>query len=107
VGWAEVVDDRPSLEVMLWGSRNSGKTILVAVCLLSLAECHGRAGFPLPVKAMWLHSSLVDAAMKTRASLEEPGIWGGSGNCSPIATWPWPGSAAVSISIAISSGCTT
>jgi hypothetical protein len=75
--WAEVVEDGPSSEVMLWGSRNSGKTIVAAMALLSLAECHGRAGYPLPLKVLWLHSSLVDAAMKTGASLEEPAIWAG------------------------------
>jgi hypothetical protein len=75
--WSEVVDDGPATEVLLWGSRNSGKTIDAAIALLSLAECHVRAGLPLPLKVLWLHSSLVDAAMKTGASLEEPAIWAG------------------------------
>lgn len=72
-----VVVDSDALEAMLWGSRNSGKTIDAAIALLSLAECHVRAGYLLPLKALWLHSSLVDAAMKTGASLEEPAIWAG------------------------------
>ena len=75
--WVEVVDDGPSLEIMQWGSRNSGKTIVEGVEWLSLAECHARAGFPLPLKGMWLHASLVDGAMKTGASLEEPQVWHG------------------------------
>jgi hypothetical protein len=74
--WAEVVDGE-AREVLLWGSRNSGKSINEAVCLLSLAELHDRANFPLPLKALWLHASLVDAAMKTAASLEEPQVWQG------------------------------
>jgi len=74
-GWAEVVDGQAN-EVLLWGSRNSGKSVVEAVCLVSLAELHHRAGFPLPLKALWLHASLVDAAMKTAATLEEP-IWRG------------------------------
>jgi hypothetical protein len=74
-GWAEVVDGQAN-EVLLWGSRNSGKFVVEAVCLVSLAELHHRAGFPLPLKALWLHASLVDAAMKTAATLEEP-IWRG------------------------------
>lgn len=76
VAYMEVVDGEAH-EVLLWGSRNSGKTIDVAVALLGLAELHIRAGHALPLKALWLHSSLVDAAMKTGASLEEPGVWGG------------------------------
>jgi hypothetical protein len=66
-----------ALEVLLWGSRTSGKTIDAAIALLSLSECHVRAGFPLPLKALWLHASLVDAAMKSAASLEEPAVWSG------------------------------
>jgi len=74
--WADVVDGQ-ALEVMQWGSRNSGKTIVEGVELLSLAELHQRAGYPLPLKGLWLHASLVDAAMKTAASLEEPLVWQG------------------------------
>ena len=74
--WVEVVDG-DSLECVQWGSRNSGKTIVEGVELLSLAECHVRAGYPLPLRAMWLHASLIDAAMKTGASLEEPQVFQG------------------------------
>jgi hypothetical protein len=61
-------------EVLVWGSRESGKTQVAAGALLALAELHGRAGYPLPLRALWLHSSLVDASAKTARSLEEP-MW--------------------------------
>jgi hypothetical protein len=68
--------DGPADEVLLWGSRNSGKTQAAAGALLALAELHERAGFGLPLRALWLHGSLVDAAQKSARSLEEP-MWAG------------------------------
>jgi hypothetical protein len=73
--FAEIVGGA-STECMCWGSRNSGKTQLAAGALLALAELHARAGFPLPLRSLWLHSSLVDASAKTARSLEEPMWWG-------------------------------
>jgi len=67
-----------SAEVLCWGSRNSGKTQLAAGALLALAELHVRRDYALPLRALWLHASLVDASAKTARSLEEPlwlGLW--------------------------------
>lgn len=66
----------PAQEVLVWGSRASGKTMLTAGALLALAELHLRAGYPGPLRALWLHASLVDASAKTARSLEEP-LWAG------------------------------
>lgn len=66
----------PAQEVLVWGSRASGKTMLAAGALLALAELHLRAGYPGPLRALWLHASLVDASAKTARSLEEP-LWAG------------------------------
>ena len=74
--YVDVVDGE-ALELLLWGSRNSGKTIAAAIALLGLSEAHIREGYPAPLRVLWLHASLVDAAMKTGASLEEPHVWGG------------------------------
>src|SRR4030095_16278434 len=46
------------------------------VAVPARAGRHARAGYELPLKALWLHASLVDASLKTGASLEEP-MWGG------------------------------
>lgn len=74
--FAEVVGGA-SDEVLIWGSRASGKTVLAAGALLALAELSARAAYPLPLRVLWLHSSLVDASAKTARSLEEPRLWAG------------------------------
>jgi hypothetical protein len=74
---AEIVDGTGE-EVLVWGSRASGKTQLAAGAFLALAELHLRAGFPGPLRVLSVHASLVDASAKTGRSLEEPmhgGIW--------------------------------
>ncbi len=63
-------------EVLIDGERNTGKTQLSGGILPGLAELHARAGFPLPLRALWLHSSLVNARAKTIPSLEQA-HWGG------------------------------
>ena len=63
-------------EICAWGGRGSGKTQMAAGALAVLGEQHRRRGYPGPLRALWLHSSLRDAAMKTARSLEEP-LWGG------------------------------
>ena len=75
-GFVQIVEDHGVDEVLLWGERQTGKTIIAAMTLPALAELHARAGYDLPLKALWLHGSLVDASLKTGASLEEP-LWGG------------------------------
>lgn len=72
---AEILDG-PGDEVLVWGSRASGKTQLAAGAVLALAELHLRAGFPGPLRVLSVHASLVDASAKTGRSLEEP-MWGG------------------------------
>ncbi len=72
---AEVVAG-DSREILADGPRGSGKTQAVPGALAILAERHARAGFPLPLLAMWLHDSLTNAAVKTGRSLEQP-LWGG------------------------------
>jgi hypothetical protein len=81
-GYAAIMDG-PALadplaivEVLTWGSRGSGKTVVVAGSTLGLAEAHARGGYPLPLRGMYLHGSLIDASKKTGVSLEEP-FWGG------------------------------
>ncbi len=74
---AEVVAGE-SKEVLVDGPRESGKTQLVPGALAILSELHVRAGFPLPLRALWLHDSLKNAAVKTGRSLELPmwqGLW--------------------------------
>jgi hypothetical protein len=55
-GAAEILDG-PGHEVMLWGSRNSGKTQGEGGVALGLAELHLRAKFAGPLRVLWLHSS--------------------------------------------------
>jgi len=62
--------------LLVWGERNSGKTQLEAGGLAGMAELHARAGYPLPLIALWLHSSLTNAKHKTIPSLQQP-HWGG------------------------------
>ncbi len=65
-------------EVLVDGPRESGKTQLVPGALAILAELHVRAGFALPLRALWLHDSLTNAGVKTGRSLELPmwqGLW--------------------------------
>ncbi len=72
---AEVVAGSSS-EVLGDGPRGTGKTQAVPAALAALAELHARAGHPLPLRALWLHDSLTNAAIKTGRSLELP-LWGG------------------------------
>lgn len=57
-------------EVLLHGPRGTGKTQAVPAAFAILAEHHARAGYPLPLHALWLHSAIVNADAKTRPSLE-------------------------------------
>ncbi len=66
----------PSTEVLVDGPRGSGKTQAVPGALALLAERHVRAGFPLPLRTLWLHDSLTNADIKTGQSLEQT-MWGG------------------------------
>ncbi|MHB8510225.1 MAG: hypothetical protein ACYDGR_16540 [Candidatus Dormibacteria bacterium] len=72
---AEVVDGS-AREVLADGPRGSGKTQATPAALAILAELHARAGFPLPLRVLWLHDSLTNAALKTGQSLEQA-LWGG------------------------------
>jgi hypothetical protein len=72
---AEIVAS-DSTEVLGDGPRGSGKTQAVPAALAILAELHARAGLPLPLRVLWLHDSMVNAAIKTGRSLEQP-MWGG------------------------------
>jgi hypothetical protein len=63
-------------EVMADGPRASGKTQMVPGAQAVLAELHARAGYPLPLRCLWLHDALVNATVKTARSLEAP-MWGG------------------------------
>ena len=63
-------------EVLVDGERASGKTQLEGMALAALAELHHRAGYPLPLKALWLHSTLKIARSKTVDSLSQA-HWGG------------------------------
>lgn len=72
---AEVVGGE-AREVLADGPRGSGKTQASPAALAILAELHARAGFPLPLKVLWLHDSLTNAAVKTGASLTQP-LWSG------------------------------
>lgn len=66
----------PSREVLADGPRGSGKTQASPAALAILAELHARAGYPLPLRVLWLHDSLTNAAIKTGQSLEQA-LWGG------------------------------
>jgi hypothetical protein len=70
---AEIVAGQ-SAEVLLDGPRGSGKTASVPAALAILAELDARAGFALPLRALWLHDTLTNAAVKTGRSLEAP-MW--------------------------------
>lgn len=72
---AEVVAGS-SREVLTDGPRGSGKTQCTPAALAILAELHARAGFSLPLRVLWLHDSLTNAALKTGASLEQA-LWSG------------------------------
>ena len=63
-------------EVLGDGPRGSGKTHAVPGALAGLAELRARAGEPGPLRVLWLHDSLVNAAVKTGRSLEQV-HWGG------------------------------
>src|SRR4030095_4365856 len=63
-------------EGLVAGERGTGKTFGTSLTLVRLAEAHHRAGFPLPLVALWVHDSLASASAKTVPSLEEP-TWGG------------------------------
>jgi hypothetical protein len=72
---AEVVAGN-SREVLADGPRGSGKTQASPAALAILAELHARAGYPLPLRVLWPHDSLTNAAVKTGPSLQQP-LWGG------------------------------
>jgi len=72
---AEVVGGT-AREVLADGPRGSGKTQASPAALAILAELHARAGFPLPLRVLWLHDSLTNAAVKTGASLLQQ-LWSG------------------------------
>jgi hypothetical protein len=63
-------------EVLYDGPRQTGKTQLEIGVAIAEAEWYARAGFSLPLLALWLHSSLISATTKTVPSLLEP-MWGG------------------------------
>ncbi|MEE8537737.1 MAG: hypothetical protein V3S71_06975, partial [Acidobacteriota bacterium] len=73
--FAQIVDGDGD-HILIDGPRASGKTIIQPGALMSLAELHLRAGFPLPLKVLWLHDTLSAASEKTGASLSEH-MWGG------------------------------
>ena len=56
-------------QVLLWGPRGGGKTVVVPAGFLGLAELDLRAGYGGPMRAIWLHPTLQDAASKTVDSL--------------------------------------
>jgi hypothetical protein len=72
---AEIVGGTSS-EVLGDGPRGSGKTQAVPGALAGLAELRARAGESGPLRALWLHDSLVNAGVKTGRSLEAD-LWGG------------------------------
>lgn len=74
----QIVDNLEAKEIMLDGPRGTGKTQIVAGALPVLAELQQRAGYPVPIKLLWLHDSLTNAAAKTAESLKQPlweGLW--------------------------------
>jgi hypothetical protein len=56
-GMAQALAGDGVTEVLLDGPRQTGKTQACAGLLLALAEKHARAGYPLPLLALWLHST--------------------------------------------------
>jgi hypothetical protein len=73
---ALILDEHGPEHVLNHGPRQTGKTWIPSGALPGLAELHARAGHPLPLKALWLHDSGVNAAAKTIPSLEEwAGLW--------------------------------
>lgn len=65
-------------EILLYGERGTGKTVTAAINALIVAERHARAGYSLPLRALWVHDSLLSAEKKTEDSLCLPfwqGIW--------------------------------
>jgi len=75
LGIAEIIAGSGD-EIMLDGPRGSGKTMATPAALAILAEWRARAGLALPLRALWLHSSLLLASLKTGRSLTEP-MWAG------------------------------
>jgi hypothetical protein len=73
--FAEIVVGQGA-QVLVDGPRGSGKTQMIPGALAALAELHARAGYPLPLRVLWLHDSMVNASVKTGRSAEEP-LWGG------------------------------
>jgi hypothetical protein len=62
--------------VLIDGPRGSGKSQAVPAAMAMLAEEHARAGFPLPLRMLWLHSTLVAARERTVPALQQA-QWGG------------------------------
>jgi hypothetical protein len=65
-------------EILIDGPRGTGKTQAVPAALAVLAERHARANGALPLRVLWLHDSMVNAAVKTGRSLEQSmwfGLW--------------------------------
>ncbi|MCH8039556.1 MAG: hypothetical protein IH977_04335 [Nitrospinae bacterium] len=75
LAFAEIVGG-DAMHKLLDGPRASGKTQVIPGALLALAELHARAGFPLPLRPLWLHDTLTNATEKTGESLKLP-MWGG------------------------------
>jgi hypothetical protein len=72
---AEVVTGQ-AFEVLGDGPRGSGKTQAVPGALAGLAELRARAGERGPLRVLWIHDALVNAAVKTGRSLESD-LWAG------------------------------
>lgn len=66
-----------TLEVLVHGHRQSGKTQMMFGALAWLAELRRRARHKDPLKVMWVQDSLKNATEKTAASMEEE-LWGGT-----------------------------
>lgn len=77
IAYVEILDGPGVDEVLVDGPRQSGKTQLEPAAMGGLAELHAQAGFPLPLKVLWLHSALINARMKTVESLQQA-HWGGA-----------------------------
>lgn len=76
IAYIEILAGEGVDEVLVDGPRQSGKTQLMPAVMAGLAELHVRAGFPLPLKLLWLHVSLTNSR-KTVESLQQP-HWGGA-----------------------------
>lgn len=63
-------------EILLYGPRGTGKTIVEACIALALAKFHIAAGLPTPFRVIWVHDSLLSASVKTGRSLEGE-LWAG------------------------------